>query len=119
MAVAGTSAYQSQLALLHQEALAKAQTIVNFIDVTGPAGEASLDAFVDSLPLPNGGQITIADRNGGTIKSRQFSTSPGPEEPALAAEDVRTRPWRVSVGLPTSLAQQRAGRIYRGTIAIS
>ena len=118
MAVAGTSAYEFQLGLLHSDARASARTIANFIDAMGPAGDAVLDPFLDSFQ-PRGGQILITDDKNQTIEVRQFSTNPGPEEPATASEPVRTRPWTVSVGLPTSLAMQRAGRIYRGTIAIS
>lgn len=120
MAVAGTDAYRFQLRSLYTEAQAWARTIANFIDVSGPAGDATLDPFLDSLPIPRGGEVRITDASGRTIEIRTYFTTPSaPDEPALAEQPVTTRPWKVIVGLPTSLALQRAGRIYRGTIAIS
>jgi C4-dicarboxylate-specific signal transduction histidine kinase len=119
MVIAAGSAYQSQLGFVNYEAATFAQTVAGFMDVTGAGDDATLDRFLDTLSVPSAGQVVLTDEKGVAFKRRSYPGSRGPEEPTYASANLKTRPWTVSVGLPTSRAWQRAGQIYRGTIAIS
>ena len=108
----------AQMGLVFTEASVLARTVAAHIDVTGPAGDASLPAFLEQLPLPPGSRVIIADDKG-TLFSRAHAPEGEGEELTFAPASVRDRPWVVSVGIPTSVAWERAGPNTRLTIVIS
>jgi C4-dicarboxylate-specific signal transduction histidine kinase len=116
MAYAASSAYQLQLRLVYAEADRFARTVAAFVDVTS-TDPVALDAFLERLPMPRGGHVLIAASDGTAVRRREYGRAA--EEMTNAAAPVASKPWTVSVGLPTPLAWERAGRIYSGTLAIS
>jgi len=131
MTIAATSAYQTQMGFVNTEAEDLARTIAGFLDVSGggnpdslletpgPGQASKLNEFLDTLQLTRGSNVIIADSAGRTIFLKKNSAVNLPDEPTRGAAGLRTRPWTVSVGLPTVIAWNRAIRIYRGTVAIS
>lgn len=119
MAIASNQAFLAQADQVYIEAESYAQIIATHIDVSGPGGDANLDAFLKAMPLARGSQVTLAGADGRAIKTWQYPTGGGPEELMDASASVRTRAWIVTVGIPMSVAWQRAGPNYRRTIAIS
>ena len=118
MVFAAGANLRAQLGLVFTEASAFARTVAAHIDVTGPAGDASLPAFLEQLPLPPGSRIIIADGKG-TLFSRAYAPAGEGDELTFVPASVRDRPWVVSVGIPTSVAWERAGPNTRITIVIS
>jgi C4-dicarboxylate-specific signal transduction histidine kinase len=117
MAFSANTAYSAQLALIHAEGENLARTVAAHIENTGPAGDATLDAFLASLPWTEGGRVVVMDDTRGPIHS--FPPATGQLEPVAARMRVRGRPWTVHVDIPTSVAMDRAWVNYRTTIAIS
>ena len=110
---------RAQLDLVRDEASAFARTVAVYIDVTGPDGEASIPAFLAQLPLPPGSHIIIGDDKGATLFSQPFAAEGEGDEPAWVPAYVKSRPWTVSVSIPTSVAWERAGANTQRTIVIS
>ncbi len=120
MTIASGAAYEAQLDQVYSEAESSARAIASHIDLSGPGGEATLDAFLDDLPLPRGSQVTVADAGGRSLKTRSYGAAGGELDQLIsAAASVRNGSRIVRVGIPTSVAWQRAGPNYRRTIAIS
>jgi C4-dicarboxylate-specific signal transduction histidine kinase len=119
MTFASGAAYKAQMDQVNDEARAFARVVATHLNVSGPAGEATLNAFLKDLPLPRGSKFMLTDSSGRTLMTTDYFAGGGPEEVRWASEEVRGRPWTVSVGVPTSLAWQRAGPNSRRTIAIS
>jgi C4-dicarboxylate-specific signal transduction histidine kinase len=113
------SAYFAQLNFLREDGANVARTVAAHIDTVGPAGDATLNAFLESLPLPSGGRVVVVDDVRGPIYSFPAGPGNGHVEPASAPARLRTRPWTVRVEIPTKLAWERAEINYRNTIAIS
>lgn len=120
MTFAAGAAYKAQLDLVYAEASAFARTVAAHIDVTGPAGDVALAAFLERLPLQPGSRVMVADAEGKTIVKHSFSSQQVLDEVTYGASaSVRGRPWTVSVGIPTSVAWERAGPNSRRTTVIS
>ena len=119
MTIAATEALFLQTTLLDQEAEAYARVIANYIDATGPAADQTIDGFLEALPVPRGSQVIIFDAGGRPIKTKSYFSSVDLGELRSGAATPRTRPWTVSVGMPSALAWERAGDNYRPTILIS
>jgi C4-dicarboxylate-specific signal transduction histidine kinase len=111
------SAYSTQLDVLRHEGEDFAKTIAAHIDNVGPAGDATLKAFLAALPLPAGGRVEIDDETGRTLHTVPPATTL--LEPMRLTAQVQTRPWTVRVVIPTTVASDRARLNIRNTIAIS
>ena len=61
MTFSANSAYRAQLDLIREEGENFAKTVAAHIENDGPAGEATLEAFLASLPLSDGGRVTVDD----------------------------------------------------------
>jgi len=119
MTIASGAAYEAQMDQVYSEAEAFARVIAAHLEVSGPGSDETLDAFLESLPLPRGSEVTLTDAEGRTVRTRQYPAGGGPEQLIFAGAGVRSRSWTVRVGFPTSVAWQRAVPNYRRTIAIS
>jgi C4-dicarboxylate-specific signal transduction histidine kinase len=119
MAFAASAAYRAQIDLIYADAGTFARVIAAHLDAAGPSGDATIGAFLEGLPVPRGGQVQLLDGDGRVMLTHPYFAGAGPEEPAFAAAKARTRPLTVSVGLPTSIAWQRAMSNYRATVTIS
>jgi C4-dicarboxylate-specific signal transduction histidine kinase len=117
MAFSASSAYRDQLDVSRTDALNLARTVAAHIDNVGPAGDATLQAFLESLPLPGGGRVVVMNERNAPTHS--FPRATGLLEPLAMEAQVRTRPWTVRVAFPTTVASDRAKINYRNTIAIS
>ena len=119
MTFAATFAYFDQMDLLRQEAANVATTVAAHIDNVGPAGDATLDTFLESLPLPGGSQVSVTDDKTGVKYRRPKTASNTPLELPVGQANVQSRPWTVSVSIPSMVAWERAKPNSQRTIAIS
>lgn len=119
MTFAASAATRTQVDLVRSEAAVFARIIAAHIDTTGPEGDSSLKTFFESLSLPGGSQIIVADADGTTPFSYTVASDSETFDPLFAGASVRTRPWTVSVSIPALVAWERAGPGTRRTIAIS
>lgn len=117
MTFSTSSAYRAHLDVLRQEGEDLAHTVAAHIDNMGAAGDATLEAFLASLPLPIGGSVAVIDDTKRVIHSVPPVTGQLESFPAQAT--VRTRPWTVRVIIPTAVAANRARVNNRNTIMIS
>ena len=118
MTFSASSAYWDQLAITREDGENLARTIAAHIDNVGPAGDATLQLFLASLPLPEGGQVVVVDDKDTPIHSFPPAAR-GQLEPTDSLAKVRTRPWTVRVNIPTPVAWERAKVNFQNTIAIS
>jgi hypothetical protein len=70
MSIAAGAAYRYQLAQVYVEAETLARVIAGYLDAAGPAGEANLETFLDSVPVPRGASADT--RGDGSIKTGYF-----------------------------------------------
>jgi len=117
MTFSANAAYSKQLGFIRADGETLAKTVAAHIESMGTEDEATLKAFLESVPLPEGGRVVVVDDARGTIYSIPPAT--GQLEPLPSPVRVRTRPWTVHVIIPTSVALDRARVNYRTTIAIS
>jgi C4-dicarboxylate-specific signal transduction histidine kinase len=115
---AGTT-YRIQIGQLSKEAEMLASAIAKHIEFSGPQADASLKAFLESLPVEEGTVLSVSDDKGQTVAKYERVTSSNIEELASADAKVNGRPYTVSVHLPTQIGWWRAEPLYRTTIAIS
>src|SRR5262245_46806535 len=118
MTITATTAFNSQIDQVYKDAESYAQWIASYVDAAGPAADTQLDSFLEGLPVPPGTVVLFTNADGVTFKTHRYP-SEGPEQTIPAAARPRTRPWTISVGVPTAVAWQRAVPVYRVTIAIS
>ena len=116
--VAGLT-YKAQLDQIEADAETLARAVADHIAVAGPEGDATLETYLQTFPLPPGGRILLADSQGRTVRAYERPSDDGPQELTFAGAGVPDRGWTVSVGLPTSIAWVRAGPNYRRIVAIS
>jgi C4-dicarboxylate-specific signal transduction histidine kinase len=119
MAIAAGAAYRQELDEVYAQSETLARAVAGYVDAAGPAGESHIDAFLDGLPVPRGGQVSFTDGKGRVVKTHPYYSGTGPEELTPATVALKTREGAVTVGIPTSLAWQQAGPNYRATITIS
>src|SRR5262245_49195122 len=116
MTFGASTAYWEQVGHVSEEATTMAETVAAHIENTGPAGDATLLRFLEDLPLPTGGSVSIDDSKSVTL----YSYSAGPQSLQLVPNPVRvpvpTRGWSVSVSFPTTVAFARAKSYYQNTI---
>ncbi|HVQ41622.1 MAG TPA: ATP-binding protein [Vicinamibacterales bacterium] len=117
MTFSANTVYSAQLAFIRADGETLAKTVAAHIVNVGPAGDATLDAFLASLPLTDGGRVIVVDDTRGTVHA--YPSATGQLESITAKVRVRGRPWHVHVITPTAVAADRARVIYRTTIAIS
>jgi C4-dicarboxylate-specific signal transduction histidine kinase len=119
MVLFGQRTYRDQILLLGQDGYVLAALIVAHIDASATDDDAAgLGAFLQRVPLSDGGLVQVLDERGAVIAQHGQPTT-GVEEyfPTIIA--ATTRPWRVRVELPTELAAARALESYQRTIFIS
>jgi len=129
MTFAATQVYWDQRAQIYAEARGYARTISAYIEVTMPAGNTEIKAFVERLDLPVGSTVRIrngTDRNDpndrtGLVFEYLFSEVGGPPEVETteAFWVVPARNWKVWVGYPNPVAWLRAQPNAKSTILIS
>ena len=118
MTVAAQVAFRSQVDQVRNDAVRFAKVIADYIDTTGTAAEATLKQFVGRLPAPDGSVVTIYDADS-QVKFEYHFPSANTEQPVSGTANCSTRPWIIFVGLPSTIAWERAIFGYRATIAIS
>ena len=120
MTFAANAALSAQMDHLREEARTFATVIATHLDVTDPEDQAMRRAFLDTLPVPWGAQVTIKSADQTPIEFRPYYAGVPPESgPGAGTATMRTRPWTVRVQLPTSLAWDRATPETTRTVAIS
>ena len=119
MVLFGQRTYRDQILLLGQDGYVLAALIVAHIDASATDDDAAgLGAFLQRVPLSDGGLVQVLDERGAVIAQHGQPTT-GVEEYLPTIVAATTRPWRVRVELPTELAAARALESYQRTIFIS
>jgi C4-dicarboxylate-specific signal transduction histidine kinase len=118
MTWAAGAAYNDQLVQLASEAQWLASAVAAHIHQSGEPSGPRLDEFLRAIPLPEGSIVTVTEA-GKPIATHTRRVRDTVGELANASAGVANRPWIVSVGIPTEVAWDRAGPIYRRIIAIS
>ncbi|HUF48820.1 MAG TPA: ATP-binding protein [Vicinamibacterales bacterium] len=119
MVLFGQQTYRDQLVLLGEDAYLMAATVAAHIDQhEGDDDVAGLAEFLPRIPLPAGSTLVVADETGRVVARHGQPTS-GIEERWPGQASAATRPWTITVALPTELAWGRAMESYRRTIFIS
>jgi two-component system NtrC family sensor kinase len=119
MVLFGQRTYRDQIGLLGEDGDVLAALIVAHIDASATDDDAAgLGAFLQRVPLDDGGLVQVLDERGAVI-AQQGRPSTGVEEYFPTSVAATTRPWRVRVELPTELAAARALESYQRTIFIS
>lgn len=113
---ASGATYSEQLVQLGQEARAIAAAIAAHID-RAPGSEATLTDYLADITLPAGAVVTVTGEKGEVVARRAVGDISEERLPGTAS--VKRLPWRITVGMPTTVAWWRAGPIYRRTIAIT
>ena len=119
MTWAAGSTYRTQIEQLQKEAAMLAAAIAKHIEFSDPQADASLKAFLQSLPVEEGTVLIVSDDKGRTVAKYERVTSSNVEEIAIGNAKVNGRPYTVFVNLPTQIGWWRAEPLYRNTIAIS
>ena len=119
MTWAAGNTYRDQIDRLHDEGRTLATAIAKHIELMEPDPAARLPEYLQSIHVPQGTELTIADAGGRLIARHASAATGNIGELIPVSVQVRTRPWTVGVGIPTQIAWGRAAAHYRRTIAIS
>ena len=119
MTWSASATYQQQITQLQSEARVLVGAVAGHIEQMGPAGDASLDAFLASLPLSDGTLITVVDERDRVLANNSRLTEANLQEITSATAAVAGRPVKVIASFSNQIAWWRAGALYRHTIAIS
>jgi len=119
MVLFGQRTYRDELIRLNVDAHRLAASVVAHIDAVGTEDEtARLDVLLPRVPLPEGGRLVVLGP-GDEVIARFGRPTSGVEEVGEAVVEATSRPWRVRVELPTTLAWEQASESYERTIFIS
>ena len=112
------STYNEQVKLIRLESQQTAETIAAYLYATRSDRNQVLTQFLDKLPIPDGTAIEIRDSHGLLLVSRPATIDQAIERVPDQAF-VRELGWRVTVGVPFSLAWSRTVPINRRTVGIT
>ena len=119
MTFASVSSFNSQIDQAREEQEHWARTIARHLETAGDAGIPTLNQFLRGLPLPPGSSANVQTSDGIELGKFDYPPSQGPNQQNPSSEPVAGHPWVANVGLPTSVAWQRAGPDATRTIVIS
>jgi C4-dicarboxylate-specific signal transduction histidine kinase len=118
MTWAAGAAYNDQLVQLASESQRFATAVAAHIDQSDELARPRLEEFLRAIPLPQGSVLTVSE-DGKAVATHSRGVGGTVEELIRASATVSSRPWTVTVGIPTEVAWVRAGPIYRRILAIS
>ena len=101
------STYFDQVEQLVLDAKAIAGAVAVHVERATTDTDAQLSDYLKAIPLPPGSVVTISRRDGSRVAQHQ-SGGPTLEELASGGAPIHREPWSVSVGIPTSVAYERA-----------
>lgn len=108
------SSYSEQLAQLQQDAYAVASAVVAHVERSPNETDAQINEYLKAIRLPPGSLVKVT-KSGKPVAQHQSGGSV--EE--LAEVPFTRQPWSATVGIPTSVAWDRAVRNFTETILIS
>jgi len=107
MTWASASTYRGQMEQLMLDAQAIANAVAAHVERATTDTDVQLGDYLKAIQLPEGSVITISRRDGSRVA--QYRTGGATvEELASARTNILREPWFVLVGMPTSVAYDRA-----------
>ncbi len=115
--------YVGQIAQMQGESAVIASAVAAYSDRVASEDLGQLQAYLDELDLTNnltnkGFGIQVTDDAGRTIAERRRGAEFA-DQPVVAQQKVKNRPWTVTVVAPTSLAWLRVTNVSRDALIVA